>query len=552
MPGRGDAESYTHSEEEGSEGYRPGGYHPVQPGEMYNRRYEVLYKLGWGHFSTVWMCRDFATDGFVALKVQRSAPHYIEAAHDEIELLAEAAKRRDLPEWQKTITGPMKDVAPTQRFTGVVELLDCFEHHGPHGKHVCMVFEAMGPNLLSLIKRFNFKGVPMETVRLLAKHVLLGLDYLHRICGIIHTDLKPENVLVACPNGVPLDKYGAPADVSDVQGSRVPLPTEAEEARAEPGWLLQNKAGIDQPYMRPYLRPSVSDPSLLSSVGDSKFAWNRTPYHYAQTALGESGILTGQSLSGLFSRKDVRAASTSEAVKLDVFKHETVIYKLADLGNACWIDHHFSEEIQTRQYRAPETILKSGYGTSADMWSFACMIFELVTGDYLFDPKGSEEFPRDEDHMALFAELLGPAPKGLIARGQRSASFFNRKGELRHIKRLRIWPLEQVLVVKYKMPAAEAKSLASFLLPMLRWAPEERRSAQEMLSHPWLSGASGVEEKKPPAAASSPEPTKELTNGRPKGQRKGRGRGYGRHKKKNDWGSWSGWQSRPSWNSWGN
>jgi serine/threonine-protein kinase SRPK3 len=23
---------------------------------------------------------------------------------------------------------------------------------------------------------------------------LIGLDYLHRICGIIHTDLKPENV----------------------------------------------------------------------------------------------------------------------------------------------------------------------------------------------------------------------------------------------------------------------------------------------------------------------------------------------------------------------
>jgi serine/threonine-protein kinase SRPK3 len=25
----------------------------------------------------------------------------------------------------------------------------------------------------------------------------MGLDYLHRICKIIHTDLKPENVIVS-------------------------------------------------------------------------------------------------------------------------------------------------------------------------------------------------------------------------------------------------------------------------------------------------------------------------------------------------------------------
>eukprot|EP01047_Picozoa_sp_COSAG01_P046987 COSAG01_NODE_4450_length_5008_cov_2.475657_5_plen_77_part_00 len=32
-----------------------GGYHPVRVGDLYNGRYVVLHKLGWGHFSTVWM-----------------------------------------------------------------------------------------------------------------------------------------------------------------------------------------------------------------------------------------------------------------------------------------------------------------------------------------------------------------------------------------------------------------------------------------------------------------------------------------------------------------
>lgn len=35
-----------------------GGYHPVHVGEIYNGRYHVLAKLGWGHFSTVWLCQD--------------------------------------------------------------------------------------------------------------------------------------------------------------------------------------------------------------------------------------------------------------------------------------------------------------------------------------------------------------------------------------------------------------------------------------------------------------------------------------------------------------
>jgi serine/threonine-protein kinase SRPK3 len=58
-----------------------------------------------------------------------------------------------------------------------------------------MAFEVLGKNLLSLIKKYDYRGIPIPVVRKMTRQLLLGLDYMHRVCGIIHTDLKPENVV---------------------------------------------------------------------------------------------------------------------------------------------------------------------------------------------------------------------------------------------------------------------------------------------------------------------------------------------------------------------
>ncbi len=76
--------------------------------------------------------------------------------------------------------------------------------------------------------------------------------------------------------------------------------------------------------------------------------------------------------------------------------------------------------LATVPHRSPEVILGAKYSTPCDMWSMACMVFELVTGDLLFDPRAGEDYDRDEDHLALFVELLGRMPRkvGGVHRGR--------------------------------------------------------------------------------------------------------------------------------------
>ena len=49
--------------------------------------------------------------------------------------------------------------------------------------------------------------------------------------------------------------------------------------------------------------------------------------------------------------------------------------QISDLGNATPVDQHFTEDIQTRQYRAPEAIIqRSDWGFPVDIWSVACLV----------------------------------------------------------------------------------------------------------------------------------------------------------------------------------
>ena len=96
-------EDMDSSEDEGMPDYKIGGYHPVHVGEILIDRYIIIQKLGWGHFSTVWLTKDLKYNSYVAVKVQKSSQHYVEAAYDEVDILDQVANNWKSKEWDRSI-----------------------------------------------------------------------------------------------------------------------------------------------------------------------------------------------------------------------------------------------------------------------------------------------------------------------------------------------------------------------------------------------------------------------------------------------------------------
>lgn len=71
--------------------------------------------------------------------------------------------------------------------------------------------------------------------------------------------------------------------------------------------------------------------------------------------------------------------------------------------------------------------------------------------------------------------------------GKYSRDYFNRHGDLRHIRRLRYWPLDNVLMEKYEYGEQDAKEFADFLVPLLDFVPEKRPTAAQCLRHSWVA-----------------------------------------------------------------
>lgn len=155
--------------------------------------------------------------------------------------------------------------------------------------------------------------------------------------------------------------------------------------------------------------------------------------------------------------------------------------KVIDFGSSCFTNQRIYTYIQSRFYRSPEVILGLPYGTPIDMWSLACILAELYTGEPLF--AGENE----SDQLGCIMEVCSLPPSGVLESATRRRLFFDSKNNPRNLvnskdKRRRVGsrPLSVIL-------NCDETDFIDFLERCLEWDPRLRLTPDEAIRHPWLA-----------------------------------------------------------------
>ncbi|KAK7431825.1 hypothetical protein QQZ08_001766 [Neonectria magnoliae] len=157
------------TEEEELPTYEARDFYPVKLGEVFQDKYQVVAKLGFGTGSTVWLCRD------LQLSSDPSSQADTEAAVSEILRQANEADH------------------PGKHFLRLI--VDDFTVSGPYGPHRCFIYKPLGMNMTDFRNKFPEKTINKDVLVKTYQIILIGLDLLHQ-AGVVHTDISPNNILL--------------------------------------------------------------------------------------------------------------------------------------------------------------------------------------------------------------------------------------------------------------------------------------------------------------------------------------------------------------------
>ncbi|XP_002051022.2 uncharacterized protein [Drosophila virilis] len=334
----------------------------VRIGDLLHERYYILSIITISHLASVWLCWDLRSKCNVVMKMADTTGMSVQLIYGEINTI------KSLHAFQP------KD----PRLDNIVRALDGFQLTRSRTAQPCLILEAMDTNLAKYAESHDGAMIPLELLKCITRRVLSGLEYLHSV-GVVHADIKPENVLV-----------------------------------------------------------------------------------------------TACMLSNCENCPDKRKVCS----KLHI--------KIADFANSSGMNGCIAGEIQTRAYRCLESILGSDCGTPSDIWSVACMVFELAVGKFLFAPNYDKTISPEEHHLARIIELLGPIPHQIVFRGRDALRYFNPYGKLLNSIGIKPKSLVELLMDEHNWCKLNAMVFASFLTPMLEYEPKKRVTATRCLQHPWL------------------------------------------------------------------
>jgi serine/threonine-protein kinase SRPK3 len=158
------------SDVERLDGYRPGGYHPIQLSDKLLGQYTITEKLGYGSYPTIWLARDEKLSRYVAIKVG-TADH----RSKEVSILERLS------------------ASPTNNLSDklIAPVLNSFELKGPNGIHSCLVTTPARCSLAQALQDYDL--FPLDAARSLAAQLVMAVDRVHRL-RIVHGGLSHLSV----------------------------------------------------------------------------------------------------------------------------------------------------------------------------------------------------------------------------------------------------------------------------------------------------------------------------------------------------------------------
>jgi serine/threonine protein kinase len=448
---------------------------PSEKGKLRSAEYRIRGALGQGTFAQVFLCLHVQSGREVAVKIVKNKPAYTRQATVEIDVF------RALQEEDKATTVPDTDEGKTPPDRDYMVKLLCYYMHR---SHLCLVFELLGLNLYEVLKRRQFRGLPLPLVRTIVMQSVEGIRQLSQNKNIVHCDLKPENVLLISDDVV--DSIVNAGDVK--RSSNTKVTPSSKESSVE----------------------ASAQSSGTSSEGNSVNAGNM-----------EAALLAG----GIPPRQ----------------------IKLIDFGSACFEGYTAHTYIQSRFYRSPEVLVGLPYDSAIDMWSMGCIAAELFLGlpilpgvhehdqlgrinemigkipDWMLE-QGSKSTkyhvkfvsrPPQPDHAVIRSSSPGnpnsgspplPLPQWRLKTQQEyitslSQSEIKKKGGLAKLQKqpgnryFKLQKLADILMLHAKNISVEEKdalsSFVHFLYGVLDPDPWKRWTAFQALQHPFLTGEFG-------------------------------------------------------------
>lgn len=173
--------------------------------------------------------------------------------------------------------------------------------------------------------------------------------------------------------------------------------------------------------------------------------------------------------------------------------------KLIDFGSATFEHRYHTTVVSTRHYRAPEVIMGMGWSYPCDIWSIACILIQLYTGDALFQTHENRE------HLAMMEKVLGPFPEYFIDKADRHSMKYFHNGQI-------VFPAEEVtspyerekqMVYLKRMRrleeyvAPEDYQLLDLLYKLFEYDPHKRITAREAMNHPFFDSVRDLYKYKP-------------------------------------------------------